>query len=1133
MYVTNAFVRQRCIPRRKPPTVTPTPTPRVLKLLVLLVLLAGLQMNAGTASGQKITLSMSNVPLSKVLNELKQQSGYSMIWDEKMLSHQHTVSVDFKNISLEDALNKVLAPYALSYKIIGKMVVVKKKPAESPGNQTMIAEILPVFSVAGTIKDESDAPVEGAIISVKGVNRGTISNKEGQFAVESNTGTAEATLIITCQGFITLTVPAKNGQQLNIALKQATADLGAVMVATGIFDKKKDTYTGAAVTITAEQLKTAGNRNLLVSLRNLDASINIVENNAWGSDPNRLPELQIRGNSSIPNVNQLGDETRIGLNTPLIIIDGFESNLQRMIDMNQENVETITILKDAAAAAIYGSRGANGVIVISTKPPKAGRPGKLAVEYSGSLGVQVADLRSYRLLNARQKLEVENLAGLYTDPLYADKDIVLKQKYNKIQNDINRGVETDWLSQALRAPVNQRHSLTVSGGDRAFQYSVSLQMNNIQGAMKNAYRKLINGGVVLRYSNKKLKFTNNITLIHSAFMYSPYGNFSTYTTMNPYWAPYDSVGNLTRLLGDNGLLTLGNPLYDATLHQFDKGNDLTISNNFQFIWTVSNGFFVTGNLAINNINRETDKFLPAAHSSFLPVTDPLRKGSYDYSTSKNIDYHGMLTLNYNQQFKKHGLNAGLSSNIIENNGRSYMIRAEGFNNPNFDFLPMALQYALNSKPSGSESHVRQISLTSNATYNYNKKYAVDISTRADGNSSFGTRNRFALFWSAGARWNLHNTALLKPFRNINTLTLRASTGSLGSTKFDPYQALRIFQYNAADRYYNWIGTTLQGLGNDGLKWQQTIKNNVGINADLFNRRLSLSADLYLQNSGNLISSVNLPAANGFPSYVENIGKLQNRGVEINISYDLVSNKQKGITWRINWQIAHNSNKIVALSKAMKDAQKALESTKTTTPSRLFREGYSMSTIWAVPSLGIDPSTGKELYIDNEGKPSFNWNPAYLKAYGTTDPKYRGGINTSFIYRNFTTTVSLQYKIGGEAYNQTLVNKVENANLRLNVDARVLEERWKQPGDRAAFKGLLVTTPTYNTSRFVYDDNSLSVGNITMRYQVPPAFLKKQGIEGLNVGISIDDLLYLSSVKRERGTDSPFSKQFSLTANLMF
>lgn len=184
-------------------------------------------------------------------------------------------------------------------------------------------------------------------------------------------------------------------------------------------------------------------------------------------------------------------------------------------------------------------------------------------------------------------------------------------------------------------------------------------------------------------------------------------------------------------------------------------------------------------------------------------------------------------------------------------------------------------------------------------------------------------------------------------------------------------------------------------------------------------------------------------------------------------------------------------------------------------------------------MGIDPSSGKELYIDNEGKPSYTWNPAYLKAYGTTDARYRGTVNTNFTYRNFTTSVSLQYNLGGKAYNQTLVERVENANLRLNVDARVLQERWKQPGDHAAFKGLLVTTPTYNSSRFVYDDNSLSMGNINIKYKLPPAVLKKRRINELSVGISIDELLYLSSVKRERGTSFPFTKQFSLTTNLMF
>jgi len=267
-------------------------------------------------------------------------------------------------------------------------------------------------------------------------------------------------------------------------------------------------------------------------LRNIDPSFNILESNEWGSNPNRLPEVQIRGTSSLPTVEDLKNETKVDLNTPLIILDGFEISLTRMLDLNDEDISSVTLLKDGSATAIYGSRGANGVIVIETKQPEAG---KLRLSYRGSVNIEVPDLSDYDVLNAAEKLQLEENAGLYKDE-WAHMEMALRKRQARIKQEIERGVDTYWLSKPLRTGVGHKHNLRLEGGGNdGFRYSASVQYNDILGVMKGSDRKTFNGNINLMYQQGKLLFRNNLEVGLSESNESPYGSFDQYVKLNPYW----------------------------------------------------------------------------------------------------------------------------------------------------------------------------------------------------------------------------------------------------------------------------------------------------------------------------------------------------------------------------------------------------------------------------------------------------------------------------------------------------------------------------------------------------------------------------------------------------------------------
>ncbi|SMO74675.1 TonB-linked outer membrane protein, SusC/RagA family [Solitalea koreensis] len=1101
----------------------------------------GITLTASTISAQaqevtknepRITLNVQNITVTELLNLLKSQVKLKFIYNADELNKLPLVSVNTKNESLSLVLARVFKDTRLSYSIDNGVLLISATKISQSKNSLIEA-------ISGIVIDEVKSPMPGVGIIIKGTKKGTQTDADGKYKLNAEPGDV---LMFSFIGYNTTEITVKPNQLvINANLTPAMNTIKEVVVSTGIFKKVDQSFTGASTTVTAKELQQFGNRNIITALRNVDPSFNIVESNSFGSNPNRLPEVQIRGNSSLPNINQLQDQTRVGLNTPLIILDGFESTLQKMLDINENEVESITILKDASATAIYGSRGANGVVVITTKAPTMG---KLRINYRADVNVEAADLSAYSVLDARDKLALEETVGLY-NAARAENEVPLKRYYSFLLNEVNSGVNTYWLSKPINTGVGQRHNLRLEGGDPTFRYSASIQMNDIEGVMKESNRRTYNGTINLAYTYKKIKFSNSLMIASGSSANSPYGNFSDYVIMNPYWRAYDANGNVLKFLGDPGSLDYTNrwgslptnPLYNATLNVFDTGKSSEITNNTSVEFPVFQDLIMRGRIGITKGETQTDKFRPAEHTAFANYSDIdiFRKGDYHYGISNSLSYDASLNLSYSKTFGNNNtLFAGLDYNVRQSQSSDYSFLAEGFTNANLDFISMAQQYAKDGKPTGSEGLSRAVGVTGNVNYIFNNRYFADGSFRVDGSSQFGSKKRFAPFWAAGMGWNLHNEDFLKDSKIINRFKLRGSFGLTGSQNFSSYQALSTFRYYTDDRYFNWNGAYQIALGNEDLQWQQTMNYDVGFDAEVLNRRVKLTADYYIEQTKDLVSSVNLPASNGFTSYIENIGKMENRGFELKATAFLIRNQEKGLSWSVSMAMMHNKNKIVQISQALKDAQKAIENATGAAPSTLYKEGYSTNAIWVVPSLGIDPSTGKELYLGKDGLPTYTWNSANLIAVGNTDPKIQGNFSSMVRYKSLSLNVAFGYRAGGQLYNQTLINKVENADYKYNVDSRVYDDRWRNPGDNAAFKGLLVTTATNRTSRFVQDERTINCQNINLTYDLRSKYLMQHlGLSNLSVSGSVADAFYLSTVKQERGTLYPFSRQFSLRISTIF
>ncbi len=1080
------------------------------------------------AAQGNISMTFSNESLPSAFSRLSKASGYKIMFTYNDVEN-YRVNGTVKQVSFTQALEYVLRGKPLAFAVKGN--IARIYPGKPITGQNRI------ITIHGKVVDkENGEPIIGASVKVAGYRLGTVTQPDGTFVLQGCPD--NATIIVSYLGMSTYQAQAEENMK-DIALSAQGKDINEVVV-TGIFQKAKESYTGAVTSIDSEKLQSFKGSNLLQTLKNIDASINFPINNVAGSNPNVLPNLNIRGSSSLPmSVEEFNSNAQQTVNTPLIILDGFEISLTKLMDYNDEQIQSINILKDAAATAIYGSRGANGVIVVVTKTPKEGR---LRVTAKAGIDLQLPDLSSYNMLNATEKLRLENEIGLYTAKNEPPKQYNYTNVYNARLKKVLDGTDIDWLHIPVRNGVGQRYNLQLDGGSHEFKWAASLGYNDVEGAMKGSSRKTVNGDITLMYSVKNLIFRNYTSFTSNHSENSKYGSFQDYVDQQPYNNPYDKNGEVVKSF-DNFYMTdkVGNPLYDATLNTFDKSEYASFINNFSVEWIIMEGLRLRGKLGYSTTRSTSDVFLPAEHSTFSSKTyntaeGILRKGRYTYGNGFDDYYNADLTLSYNKTFAdKHQFYVGLNYAISQENIKDYTFVAEGFTNEDMSFLGNATQYEYGGAPSGDKSTVRLVGFTGNANYTYDNRYYVDLSYRVDGSSKYGSEKRFAPFWSTGIGWNMHNEKWLRGNNIVNTLRLRASYGVTGSQNFTTENVYTSYQYIPGSRYMNWTAASLMGLGNPNLTWQKTKETNLGFEVGLLRNRVTLEFDYYNKKTTDLLSSMDLPLSTGFSSYVANIGEMSNKGFEMSLNAYIIRNHNKRFNWMVGGQLVHDVNKITRLSDAiMEQNQKYLS--QNVDVANLFYVGKPLNAIYAVRSNGIDPSTGKEVFLDKDGQVTDTWAASDKVYLGSSQPTYRGNARTMVMWKDLTLNVSFGFHWGGKTYNSTLRDRVEVDVFDVmdrNVDVRALNERWLKPGDNTFFQGYNEMN-THATSRFVFDDKVLTLQTVSLQYRLNNNWLHtKTGLESVLFGVNLNDLFYWSSVKYERGTSYPYARNMQASVTLTF
>ncbi|WP_140938062.1 SusC/RagA family TonB-linked outer membrane protein [Sphingobacterium lumbrici] len=1127
-----------------------------------------------TAFGQ-VSLNKRNASLEEVLLEIKKQTGYDIVYNESHIKDAGKVTVDLKNVTLEAALSQILKEKNLDYSFRGNAVIIKSPlvtETESPRQQERGGHI------EGEVVDEQGNKLSGVTLSILNTKTKVVSELDGKFKM--NIMDPKEDMVISLLGFHPVRFRAstvfsvKIGQKIEIGngwlyrslenkmivtMKMSSDELEEVIVNTGIFEMNKEIFTGATRSFSGKELRNASRQNILEGLNMLDPSFKIIRNNELGSDPNQLPQVEIRGSRSVPlptgsqYSQQLKLEYEQDPNQPLFILDGFETTLATIVGLDVNRIASLTLLKDAASTALYGSRSANGVVVVETIRPT---PGDLRVSYNATSTIAMPDLTSYNMMNAAELLKFQELTSMDNGPGPFARDwavgrnlVIPELKHSFRENAVLSGVDEDWKKVPLQTSTVLNHALSVMGGDNFFSYNIGLTAGSNVGVMKGAENKNKSGYANLSYRKGKLNISNNLTISGENREGSPYGTFTQYVRIPPYYVVNNSMRYLEQHYAEyynaRGELsardyTYANPLYNANLPYKNTVTGLTIANNLMANWDVLPFMRLSTGIQYSKSTGQSDFFTSPLNTIFDTKIDAER-GTYEYNSSSAESFRYFLAGNLRKIFaSKHIVNMNLRGDIGQRKSDRLSMSAVGFASTAEPLIYLARSYRPNSKPGGSTAESNSIAVIGSMNYSYDMRYNLDFSYNLSGTSNFGSDNPYQSFYAVGAGWNISKEAFLANSDVVDYLNLSANFGLTGNQNAGNFGSRSTYILNNDPSFFG-EAYQFNGLGNPNLEWTKTYNLSYMLSGKFF-KKLSVSLSGYRNVTDPLIVAIPLPLSVGLPEGIpKNIGKLTSTGLEFIADIRLKNTRDWTVNLGINTPLFYKSE----YSGLGDQLDKFNDIARGNNFLQRYTDGSSPDDVWAVRSLGIGQARGFEVFLDKDGNYTYLFDKNNEVAIGTSRAMTQGNINLSVRYKRFTIAMYSRYVVQEMKFNKALYNKVENigaADIESNQDKRALYVRWKEIGDDASFLGISNTTLGMS-SRFLQKENAFYVDGLNFNYDLVDQYSeglkarlrKKLGLQTLGFGLTTTNIFkfQLSNVRMERGLDFPFQRSVTFNMNLTF
>ena len=1023
---------------------------KIMRLSLFFVLLFVAQSWAINSYSQqmRITMNMSDAKVIDVLNEIENETDFFFLFNQKLVDVERRVDVKVSEEKVEKVLDHLFGNTNVSYKLLDRQILLTPKNSENYGFQQK-------RTVTGSVVNDSGEPIPGATVVLKGTAIGTITDADGKFVLP-NVELGQ-TLVFSFVGMQTQEISVGNQSNLSITLRESTIGLEEV-VAIGYGTMKKSDLTGSVSSVRNEDLEAVPVYNMEQALKAGASGVRVSQNSG---QPGSRIEVRIRGGNSM-----------IGDNQPLYVVDGFPVT-GSINYLNPSDIESVDILKDASATAIYGARGANGVVIITSKRGKIGQESK--IEINSFVGFQ-EETKRYDLLNAREYAIIANewLKNGGLDPFFTESEID------------NLGEGTDWQDAILRTAPIHNHTITFTGSSEKTRYSLSGNYYDQEGIIINSGVK--RGSVRLNLDhdmNDWLKMAVNLNLSRRSNTRIPVDNgyrgtstLSAAASAPPTLPVYDENGLPTEIekFYNFGSADMRNPLVFASRQTTTLANTIVGNGSFDIKLTENLSFKTL--LGLEYSYAWTDAFTPLIYAN--------DRGSASQSTSYSNSFLNENVLTFNKEFGNlHNLTAiggyTYQTSLYRNLGAS----VSGFANNTTENYDLGAAEVVNPPSSGISEWVLA-SWLARANYSFADKYLITASIRADGSSRFGANNKWATFPSAAFAWRVSEEPFMEDVTIMSDLKLRASYGVTGNTALNPYQSLdqlgsvKVIFANQTDE----VGFVPTGISNSDLKWESTAQMDIGFDVSFLNNRLRLTADYYKKSTTDLLASVPLPPSVGFGSTLQNIGEIENQGFEFTLSADLV--RTTDLSWDVTANFSTNKNEVIEIaggSDIFASGQGAAWSN-----TNIAREGEPLGSFYGYLEDGLTEN-GFIKYKDVSGPagtPDGTINALDRVILGNPSPDFFYSLNSNLAYKDFELNVVLEGVYGNEIFNATNGTHLNSFQRGNNQFTDIIGNYWtaENPDPNAKYPKISSATQIDISDRFIEDGSYLRVKSVRLAYNLP-------------------------------------------------
>lgn len=1055
-------------------------------LLLLGVLLFGFTVSA---QSQKVSLDFKNERVEKVLASIKSQTGMSLVFSDQLVDVNRKVTMQLKDVTLKEALTRLLSGINLTFEIRNnKIYFIEKKAVSQPGSRKK--------RVTGVVKDVMGEPLIGANVVEKGRStNGVITDFNGKFTLEVD---ESASLVVSYIGYLAQDIPTKGKGDFHIILKEDTNTLDEVVV-TGYGDFKKATYTGSAFVLTTEKLEALPVVSVGQMIESNIPGISVVAGTS--SQPGAKTTLRVRGVASMNASTE-----------PLYVLDGVPipsydlSNFTSMSEaggmgfietLNPADIESITVLKDAASASLYGAKGANGVVLITTKK---GKEGKLRVNMAAKYGI--TDFAyTYRPLmggEERRKLIHEGLVNFQLDKGVSEQEA---QQYADANIDqyakrLPQGY-SDWESALFKTGYQQDYNLSASAGNQNSSFIGSLGYTKQTGVSLNSEMERFTGRVDASNKYKKVEFGMNASFSWTKNVHLPEGKF--YGS-----AIYASKVNLTPstpIYNEDGTYASGyrenngyNPILEAEVNDY-------YARTVRAMGTAKIAYNVWDNLKVSSVFT-VDYSL--TKDFFFQSPDGRDGATYQgrgrMQMTDRIRYTSQNNLTYSKTFGKHSVSAVTAFEVMKYDYEDLYAAKKTYGQDINTSLGNA------ADPIDADQKLQEDALMSyvaSVNYSYDDKYYASFSFRRDGSSRLSPDTRWGNFWSLSASWRLSQERFMQPLKSVlSDLKLRASYGVNGNlpSSYYGYQSTYTTGAFYSGKPSPWEST----LGNEELTWEKNYALNLGLDIGLFSR-VNVSLDWYTRTTKDLLMSKQLNSISGFSSLLTNVGQMRNTGVELEVRSNNI--KTKDFSWITAFNLSHNKNKILKLA----DLPWFVDG------RYVRKEGYPFNTIYLREYAGVDPETGSALYYDNQQDENGNYTKNKVTDPGQASPiplkditpTISGGFMNTFNYKFIDLSFNLSYSFGGYSYDNASYILQDDGYSVISNKSTEQRRRWQKPGDITDVPRFVYGNKkggNYNSSRAIHSTDHIRLKSLILGLNAPKAWLQKLGIGNARIYFSGTNLL---------------------------